>query len=191
MATSASVPAEVLPPPSRKGCTESIARGDEVAQLVEHAVELGGPCHAAREVELEAEQHDALVPQRAGEIEAEEVGRVEHVTGVVVREERGALAALEGGPEELEAGDALARPRIAAHQVRSLAHQPAQLGVERREAGRLGESQRDGRAHGEGLGPPQHWRTKIGGYGVALCDGVKLPDSAARTYPNTAGIRTL
>src|SRR6185295_5265775 len=91
---------------------------------------------AARKVELEAEDVEALCRDLARDVEPEELTLTQNVLRVVEGEDRRALARPYTFHQKLQAGDAFPGAGCAAKDVRPAAHQPIELIVDGQESGR-------------------------------------------------------
>jgi len=100
------------------------------SQLGERFVRRRRTRKAARKIELEAEDVEALRRDLARDVETEEVTLPQNVLRVVERENCRALARPYPFHQELQAGDALPGAGRAAKDVRSAPHQPIELIVD-------------------------------------------------------------
>jgi hypothetical protein len=103
---------------------------EEPAKLGEGLVRRRCATESTIEVELKAQQIEALGRNRRGQIEREELTLREEILWVVLGENRRALARLEGGRQKLQARDAFSRPRCAAEDVRPSRHDATELLVD-------------------------------------------------------------
>src|SRR5687768_14422347 len=105
----------------------------QAGELVERDLRVRRAAELAGEVELVAEQDEALVGQGLREVEAQELALRQEIVGIVVGEQSSGAAILERVVEELEAGDALAcawRPAEDVGPARQYSAEPVVEGLD-------------------------------------------------------------